>query len=181
MYDFNAELCELIPMLTPHARRYCKSQADAEDLVQQTVERALVYSHSYKPGTNMKAWVTFIMRNLYINSWNKHVRTLKMHERLEGEPRKKAEKPDAGDNERDAQKLLDTLEASLTPVYFATLKLCAYEGKSYLEIADILDIPIGTVMSRLHRARKKARETLLEFYGPEMLNEFAADVVATAK
>lgn len=169
--SFDDELCTLIPSLQGGARRYCKSDADAQDLVQQTVEKALVYRTSYTPGTNMKAWLSTIMRNLYINKYRSLQRRYALMEKIEQEPeRVQAIKPDHRDGLNDAETILNTLKAGLSECYFETLKQCDYDDKSYREIAEDMEVPIGTVMSRLFRARRAARNLIIEHYTQEALD-----------
>lgn len=169
--SFDDELCMLVPALQSNARRYCKSDADLQDLVQQTVEKALVYRTSYTPGTNMKAWLSTIMRNLYINKYRSIKRRYALMEKIEQEPeRVQAVKPDHRDGFNDANTILETLKEGLSECYFETLKQCDYDDKSYREIAEDMEVPIGTVMSRLFRARRAARNLIIEHHTQEALD-----------
>ena len=168
---FHKQLTELVPVLRNYSRRYCKSDADAADLVQKTLERALTYEKSYQMGTNMKAWASRIMHNTYINEWRRRQRHNKVMEKAGHEPREPQAKPDANDGSREALARLELLKANMPVDYYTMVEMCDYQGKSYKECAAELDIPIGTVMSRLHRGRKRARDILLRNYSVELLTD----------
>jgi RNA polymerase sigma-70 factor, ECF subfamily len=166
----------------PHAHalhsvaiRLTRRSDDAEDLVQDTLLRAYRFFDSYEPGTNIRAWLFKVMRNLFINSYRKDKREPEavdfggVEETLEVLlQRESADKPGTSNPE---QILLDgTLDeeveralADLPSEYRMVLLLSATEGLSYKEIAAVLSCPIGTVMSRLHRARRLMQASLMEY------------------
>ena len=167
---FNSQLCSHLATLERRAFRYVKTEADAADLVQRTIERALTYRHGFEMGTNMRAWLSTIMHNTYINTWRKRQKHNELLDMVHVEPRSaKAPRPDDRDGVREALQILETLRAGMSEDFFETLRLCDFEGKSYREIADEMQVPDGTVMSRLYRARRRARELLCKSYDTEML------------
>lgn len=153
-----------LPILLPRLRRYayalCQSSALADDLVQSACERALLQSSSWTPGTRLDAWVFRIIRNCWIDG----VRRARVQAEVEG-----AEASDMViDGERHALSRVEFSQIAervedLPWEQREVLLLVCVDELSYRETADILNVPIGTVMSRLARARKR----LVEAYGHE--------------
>lgn len=154
------------------AMRMTRNPSDAEDLVQETILLAFKNFHQFRPGTNLKAWLFRILTNTFINSYRKRS---KEPERVDlpdvedfyflTETRKTAE--DSNDPEvqvlnkflhEDIMAAIDQLPEEFRMV----VTLNAVEGFAYQEIAEILDIPIGTVRSRLYRGRKLLQKYLYE-------------------
>ena len=152
-----------------------RNPSDAEDLVQETYLKAYRAFGSFKEGTNLKAWLYRILTNTFINSYRARkrrpeqtdiddVEDLYLYRRLGGleavsAGRSAEEEVLEHFTEGDVKAAVEAL-----PEQFRMAVLLAdVEGFSYKEIADILDIPIGTVMSRLHRGRKALQKTLHDF------------------
>jgi RNA polymerase sigma-70 factor (ECF subfamily) len=153
----------LFDSLYNFARWIARDSDDAEDLVQETYLKALRSFASFQPGTNFRAWIFQILRNTFLSSRTKFER--RMTEALdsdEGEPELAVdtETPETILINRSDSQLLQRAIDDLPVHYRETLLLCEVEEMSYQEIAEILSIPIGTVMSRLARARKAVRESL---------------------
>jgi len=153
----------LFDSLYNFARWIARDSDDAEDLVQETYLKALRSFASFQPGTNFRAWIFQILRNTFLSSRTKFER--RMAEALdsgEGEPELAVdtETPETILINRSDSQLLQRAVDDLPVHYRETLLLCEVEEMSYREIAQILSIPIGTVMSRLARARKAVRESL---------------------
>lgn len=165
----------LMPALYSAALRMTRNPADAEDLVQETYLRAYRGFDGFEEGTNLKAWLFRILTNTYINVYRARQRRPDEHElddvedlylyrRLGG-----LEAAAAGRSAED--ELMDLFPESevkaaleaLPDAFRIAVLLADVEGFSYKEIAEILDIPIGTVMSRLHRGRKAMQKQLYEF------------------
>ncbi len=157
------------------ALRMTRNPADAEDLVQETYLKAYRAFHTFQEGTNLKAWLYRILTNTYINQYRakkrrpdetdlEEVEDLYLYRRLGG-----LEGAEAGRSAED--ELLDHLTSaevkeaieSLPEQFRMAVLLADVEGFAYKEIAEILDIPIGTVMSRLHRGRKAMQKQLYEY------------------
>ena len=144
-------LVELIPRLRRYARALAGDRATADDLVQDTLERAWSKLHLYRRGTDLRAWLFTVMHNVHVN----RVRSGRVTDPLDDEMPELASRASQGDTLvlRD----LDRSIARLPDEQRAVLLLVALEEMSYEEVARSLGIPIGTVMSRLSRARDKLR------------------------
>jgi len=172
---------DALPSLDPlysAALRYTRNPADAEDLVQETFAKAYRAFHQYEPGTNLRAWLYRILANTYINSYRKRQRQpapvsvdahrdglsdgsdFSLYDRIAATTQAPAEVeflrqlPD----DEVKQALADLPEQFRMAVYLADV-----EGFSYAEIAEIMDSPIGTVMSRLHRGRAALHRALYDY------------------
>jgi RNA polymerase sigma factor (sigma-70 family) len=148
-------LVELIPRLRRYARALVGDRASADDLVQDTLERAWAKLHLYRRGTDLRAWLFTVMHNVHVNK----VRATRVTDTLEDELPELAQRASQGDTllVRD----LDRAIARLPAEQRAVLLLVTLEEMSYEEVARALGIPIGTVMSRLSRAREKLRMMML--------------------
>jgi RNA polymerase sigma-70 factor (ECF subfamily) len=152
------------------ACRYTRNRSDAEDLVQETMTKAYAGFRSFEDGTNVRAWLFRIMTNTWINIYraaqrrpaeffSEHVTDSQMRSyadhSADGLPSAEAEALRAMTDD-EVRRALDALpEALRMPVFYADV-----EGFKYREIAAIMEIPVGTVMSRLHRGRRKLRGLL---------------------
>jgi RNA polymerase sigma-70 factor (ECF subfamily) len=148
-------LVDLIPRLRRYARALVSDRASADDLVQDTLERAWAKLHLYRRGTDLRAWLFTVMHNVHVNK----VRSARATDPLEDEMPELAQRAAQGDSlvMRD----LDRAIARLPDEQRAVLLLVTLEEMSYDQVARALDIPIGTVMSRLSRAREKLRAMML--------------------
>jgi RNA polymerase sigma-70 factor (ECF subfamily) len=146
-----ASLIALIPRLRRYARALVGERAAADDLVQYTLERAWSKLHLYRHGTDLRAWLFTVMHNVHVNQ----VRAARPTAALEEDMPELAQREVQGDAllVRDLERALAALPAAQREV----LLLVALEDLSYEETARVLGIPIGTVMSRLARAREKVR------------------------
>jgi RNA polymerase sigma-70 factor (ECF subfamily) len=158
----------LMPSLYNHACWLAQDAVEAEDLVQETLAKALRAFDSFAPGTNFKAWVFRILRNAFLNSRtaiaNARTEFLEDHAAAQ-EAADPGVTPEAAlirlDDQARVQAALDRLAPPLREV----ILLCDLEELKYREIAVILDVPIGTVMSRLARARQSLRQILTSEFG----------------
>jgi len=168
--NFETEAMQYAPQLYSAALRMTRNPADAEDVVQETFLKAYRAYDSYTEGTNLKAWLYRILTNTYINKYRKQQRRpsevelgelqdLYLYKRL-GEASGAAQSAEA--DMLDAFVDTDVIEAleSLPETFRLPVLLADVDGFSYKEIAEMLDIPIGTVMSRLHRGRKALQKKL---------------------
>ncbi|ABK72641.1 sigma-70 family RNA polymerase sigma factor [Mycolicibacterium smegmatis] len=170
---FERDALPLLDQLYGVARRYTRNQADAEDLVQETMVKAYGSFHTYRDGTNIRAWLFKILTNTWINAYHTAQRrpdvvvtdTISDAQLAAVATRSETELASAelaalesmGDSEvRDAVAALP--EHQRMAVYYADVV-----GMRYQEIADVLGVPVGTVMSRLHRGRRRLREHLIGF------------------
>ena len=147
-------LIELIPRLRRYARALVGDRAASDDLVQDTLERAWTKLHLYRRGTDLRAWLFTVMHNVHVN----RVRASRVTDTLEDEMPELAQRATQGDAlvVRDLERAIGVLP----PAQREVLLLVALEDLSYEETARALGIPIGTVMSRLARAREKLRELM---------------------
>jgi RNA polymerase sigma-70 factor, ECF subfamily len=166
---------EYMPSLYAAALRMTRNPADAEDLVQETYLKAYRGFESFTEGTNLKAWLYRILTNTFINRYRakkrrpdetdlEDVEDFYLYRRLGGLEEARASRS-AEDELMDfftETEVKDALE-SLPESFRLAVLLADVEGFAYKEIAEILDIPIGTVMSRLHRGRKALQKRLYEF------------------
>ncbi|HEU4352947.1 MAG TPA: sigma-70 family RNA polymerase sigma factor [Burkholderiales bacterium] len=148
-------LVELIPRLRRYARALVGDRSTADDLVQDTLERAWAKLHLYRRGTDLRAWLFTVMHNVHVN----RVRSSRATDPLGDEIPELAQRAPQSDAllVRD----LDRAIAQLPAEQRAVLLLVTLEEMSYDEVARTLGIPIGTVMSRLSRAREKLRAMML--------------------
>jgi len=173
--DFERDAMQYTRQLYSAAMRMTRNPSDAEDLVQETYLKAYRAYHTFQEGTNLKAWLYRILTNTYINKYRKDsrrpsevdlgtVEDMYLYRRLGSEESAEAARTTEdrvldGLVESDIKEAVEELPENFRiPVLLADLA-----GFSYKEIAEILDIPIGTVMSRLHRGRKAMQKRLWEF------------------
>jgi RNA polymerase sigma-70 factor, ECF subfamily len=162
----------LLPSLYNVAMWLTRNANDAEDLVQETFLKALRGFASFEPGTNFKAWIFRILRNTYLTSRSglAAFRTVALEDQLgEGEESGSRLYPEGAIDRQTPEinllRLSDraAIEAAmekLSPPLLEVLLLCDVEEMKYKEIASVLEVPIGTVMSRIARARASLREAL---------------------
>jgi RNA polymerase sigma factor (sigma-70 family) len=163
----------LFDSLYNFARWLAHNSNDAEDLVQETYLKALRSFQSFQAGTNFRAWIFQILRNTFLSSCSRLDRrmTVAMDSEEDGpELAVDRETPETILLNRSNSQLVQRAIEDLPVHYRETLLLCDAEEMSYQEIAQVLSIPIGTVMSRLARARKAVREAL---YRQEILDAAA--------
>lgn len=153
---FEDEMLALLPQLRRYSRSLTRSDTDSEDLLQDCVETALSRRGQWR-GVNLKAWALAIMTNLYRNNH----RFTRRHPEVDIEEAGNLADPTAADDPLERDRLKNALDA-LSAEYRAVLMLVVLEGYSYQEVAELLGVPPGTVMSRLSRARERLRETLAQ-------------------
>lgn len=169
------EAISYIDALYRTALRMTGNPADAEDLVQETYLRAFRAIDQFKPGTNLRAWLFKIQTNAFINEYRKRTRRPRntplddveeyylyshlVESGVQPSPSITEDEILAQIDDAEVFQALDELPENFRQVVL----LADVEGFAYREIAEILDVPVGTVMSRLHRARKRLKERLLSF------------------
>lgn len=168
---FNTEFIPHIDSMYNFAFRLTNDEDDANDLVQDTYMKAFRFINSFQQGTNAKAWLFRILKNSFINDYRKKSKQPAKVDYQEVEATYNSESTDAESTtdlrtETVQDMIGDEVATALNslPVDFRTvIILCDIEGFTYEEMAKILDIPIGTVRSRLHRARNLLKEKLRSY------------------
>ena len=163
---FSSEFLPLADYLYGLAYTLVKNAEDANDLVQDTYAKAWKNIHQYEVGTNAKAWMSVILRNSFINDYRKKTRRPKVQDVPEGaEVDYKFIEEDVLDKSLGDE--LTIAMERLSPEYRQIIILKDLEGYKYEEIAKLLDLPIGTVRSRLFRGRNDLKALLME-YGTQL-------------
>lgn len=156
------EVVGYIPALRVYGRSLCKSAVEADDLVQETLVRAIENIHQFQPGTNLRAWLFTIMRNRFYSDWIKRAR-----ERT-GDTDCVSSIPQTVEDTQIWHLRQLEMERALNalPVHYReTLVLVTVLGESYLRAAEVLGCDIGTVKSRINRARAALRDRLAGDWG----------------
>ncbi len=173
--DFAEQAMRYMDQLYSHALRMTRNASDAEDLVQETYLKAYRGFGGFQEGTNLRAWLFRILTNSYINSYRKKqrrpdesdlgdVEDMFLYRRLGGAETaslSRSAEDELFEHLTEAE-VKEAIEA-LPEQYRDAVLLADVDGFAYKEIAEILDVPIGTVMSRLHRGRKRLQQELYEF------------------
>ncbi len=171
--DFAQQAMQYAPQLYSAGVRMTRNGADAEDLVQETYLRAYRSYATFTEGTNLRAWLFRILTNTFINSYRakqrrvqetelNDVEDLYLYQRISGMDVASLSAEDTLFDLFTDDEVKDALEA-LPESFRLPVLLADVEDFSYKEIAEMLEIPIGTVMSRLHRGRKAMHKALVEF------------------
>jgi RNA polymerase sigma-70 factor (ECF subfamily) len=168
--DFSTELLQHAPALLARAKRLARDETQAEDLVQDTLVKALRARQQYQAGTNLRAWLLKILRNTFITRYHR-----KQLERASADPSfaepladgwigsssmRAMRDPEANALRPDMEQRIRSAVEELPQDFRQVVLLADVEGYAYREIAEELDCPIGTVMSRLYRARRQLRSKL---------------------
>jgi RNA polymerase sigma-70 factor (ECF subfamily) len=176
LQTFEEQALPLMPQLYGAALRWTRNPSDAEDLVQETYAKAFGAWAKFEQGTNLKAWLFRIMTNTHINLYNKKAKDKAKTalDDLEDWQIGSGESVTARSSRSAEAEALDNLPSGIIKsaldeipdefrmvVYYAVV-----EGLPYAEIAEVMDTPVGTVMSRLHRGKKFLR-TLLQDYAKQ--------------
>lgn len=152
--NFGTQLAAISRELHSHALYLTKDTERAKDLLQDTFERALRFEYRFKRGTNLNAWAHQILHNLFISACRRRTTEARMVKQMRNEP---SSWTSGAWQPGQCYELSDTMRRAidvLTPPYRATIWLIDVQGYSYREAALRLSVPEGTIMSRLHRARR---------------------------
>jgi len=164
--EFNTKLDTLATMLQAFAYNLTKNSDDAKDLFQETSMRALINRDKFRPDTNFKAWMFTIMKNIFINNYRKKVKQKTIIDATDNmfyiNSGSNSIRNNANSNMvmDELMGMMDEIDENLRIPF-----MMHYKGYKYQEIADNLELPLGTVKSRIFFARKEMRELILARYG----------------
>lgn len=164
--EFNSKLSGLTSLLHSFAYNLTKNMEDAKDLYQETAYRALFNRDKFQPDTNFKAWMFTIMKNIFINNYRKKVKantildTTDNQYYLNSGNHATANAAEGGIMLKELNGMVSALDDSIRIPF-----MMHFEGFKYQEIADELQLPLGTVKSRIFFARKELKEKILSNYG----------------
>jgi RNA polymerase sigma-70 factor (ECF subfamily) len=157
--DLRASISMVLPALEARALRLTRSRPDADDLLQETVVRALRFESTFQRGTNLRAWMQQILQSVFISRCRRRVRERRALERFTSDP--------TLTSRMTAAPVLNCVSENMHAAFVAlperfrgVVELVDLRDHSYREAADVLGIPVGTVMSRLFRARRMLQESL---------------------
>lgn len=162
--EFNHRIASLHDTLELFTRRFVKSQEESEDLIQETILKALTYRSKFKENTNLKGWLYTIMRNTFINNYRKIQRSKTTHDDtkdlyyLNVADNHTFNNPDGTFEYKDMENAVSEVKDDLRVPFKMHV-----EGYKYQEIADHLAIPIGTVKNRIFHARKEIQKKLVAY------------------
>lgn len=169
---FERDALQYMNQLYAAAMRYTKNPEDAQDLVQDTYAKAYTSFHQFEPGTNLKAWLYRVLTTTFINTYRKDQRRPQTSDsELEDWQLAEASSHTSDQGKSTEDVVLENLPdsdiknalAEIPEEFRMAVFLADVEGFSYKEIAEIVGVPAGTVMSRLHRGRKQLREKLTDY------------------
>jgi len=164
--EFYNNIDRLKSSLNSFAYNLTKSSDDAEDLFQETAFRAISNKEKFRPGTNFKAWMFTIMKNIFINNYRKKVKANTIIDSTDNLYYLNSSS-NAIDNNADRNilmqelhKMIDKLDSAIRIPF-----MMHFQGFKYQEISDDLELPLGTIKSRIFFARKELKESILGHYG----------------
>jgi RNA polymerase sigma-70 factor (ECF subfamily) len=169
--EFSHKFLKLESVLMAFAHSLTKDEEAANDLYQETAYKAFRYREHFHPATNLKAWVMTIMKNTFINHYRRKKRQQTVYDHSDNDFLLNASRTAGNQGEgritmQEIQGAIDQLEDHLRIPF-----LMQYQGFQYDEIAEVLAIPLGTVKSRIHFARRRLREQLRGWYQADSVND----------
>ena len=162
--EFNQMLLENTDFLKPFAVTLTKDQEAAKDLLQETMYRALANQEKYSVGTNIKAWLYTIMRNIFINNYRRKSKQNTIFDSSDNEFLINHNQHTVDNGAESNLRMKDIFQAIHNlPEIFKQPFMLYFEGYKYHEIADALQEPLGTIKSRIHFARRLLKEEISKF------------------
>jgi RNA polymerase sigma-70 factor (ECF subfamily) len=162
--EFNAVLLENADFLKPFAVNLTKDNETANDLYQETLYKALANQEKYNVGTNIKAWLFTIMRNIFINDYRRKAKQKTLFDNSATDYLINLKQVSVSNAAESTLRVKEINEAiHQLPEIFKTPFVLYFDGYKYQEIADVLGEPLGTVKSRIHFARKLLKERLTRY------------------
>ena len=165
VFNFSSQIHELSNLLQAFAYKLTKNFEDSKDLYQETAFRALTNEDKFRQGTNLKAWLFTIMRNIFINNYRKKVKANTILDAtdnlyyLNAGSKTVSNSGESSVTMEELRKLVDALDDSIRIPF-----MMHYYGYKYQEIAEQLDLPLGTVKSRIFFARKELKTQIAQCY-----------------
>ncbi|MBK8502117.1 MAG: RNA polymerase sigma factor [Saprospiraceae bacterium] len=168
--EFQDRLNQLSSVLNTFAYNLTKNVEDAKDLFQETAFRALSNRDKFRPGTNFKAWLFTIMKNIFINNYRKKMKSNTIMDSTDNMYYINAggmvgNQAESNIMMNELQRMIDNLDRTLRIPF-----VMHYEGHKYQEIADNLELPLGTVKSRIFFARKELKEMIHARYDKQFIH-----------
>lgn len=163
-FEFNTLVVQHTDSLKGYALHFTRDDEDANDLVQDTVLKAVTYYGKFKDGTNLKGWLYTIMKNTFINHYRRFVKTSSLvtkSEEISNAHLSYSATRNGGENKFVMEDIVGAM-ARLSDEYYVPFSMY-FEGYKYHEISDHLQIPIGTVKTRIHVARKVMKKALAPY------------------
>jgi RNA polymerase sigma-70 factor (ECF subfamily) len=173
--EFDERLNKMESLLNSFAYSLTKNTEDARDLYQETAFRALTNREKFRPGTNLKAWLFTIMKNIFINNYRKKVKSKTITDSTDNQyyinsgTNAIPNRAESSIMMKELTQMIDYLDDSIRIPF-----LMHYQGYKYQEIADHLELPLGTVKSRIFFARKDLKSQIKRSYGE--LNFFKTNI-----
>lgn len=170
--QFSAEINQMAGLLQAFAYKLTKNMDDAKDLFQETAYRALTNEDKFRPGTNLKAWLFTIMRNIFINNYRKKVKSNTIFDATDNLYYLNSGGASTGNGAESSilmeelQGMVDSLDDSIRVPF-----VMHYYGYKYQEIAEQLNLPLGTVKSRIFFARKELKNMVEKRYQMQSISE----------
>ena len=162
--EFSELLMTNADFLKPFAINLTRNSEEANDLFQETLYKALANQEKYNVGTNIKAWLFTIMRNIFINNYRRKAKQRTIFDNTPNEFLINQKQATVGNTAESNLKMKEIQEAiSSLPEIFKTPFLLYFDGYKYNEIADMLQEPLGTIKSRIHFARKLLKEQISRY------------------
>jgi RNA polymerase sigma-70 factor (ECF subfamily) len=167
--EFSGQINEMAGLLQAFAYKLTKNSEDSKDLYQETAFRALTNKDKFRPGTNLKAWLFTIMRNIFINNYRKKVKANTIFDSTDNNYYLNSGSQTVNNGAessilmQELKKMIESLDDSIRVPF-----VMHYYGYKYQEIADQLDLPLGTVKSRIFFARKELKGLVKDRYGESL-------------
>lgn len=163
--EFNHLVLKHADSLRSYALQFTRDVEDSNDLIQDTILKAVTYSSKFKEGTNLKGWLYTIMKNTFINNYRRMVKSngfIDKSDEISNYNLAYSATKNQGENWFVMSDIKNAL-AKLSPEYYVPFNMY-FEGYRYHEISDHLEIPIGTVKTRIHMARKLLKSKLKVYH-----------------
>ena len=162
--EFNQMLVSNVDFLKPFAIKLTRDTEDANDLYQETLYKALANHEKYNAGTNIKAWLFTIMRNIFINNYRRKAKQKTIFDSTSNDYLINYNQSTVS-NSAESDMRMKEINKAITelPEIFKTPFLLYFDGYKYNEIAEVLIEPLGTIKSRIHFARKLLKEQISRF------------------